>query len=209
MYIAFGQPSLNTFLHLCFRIVISSQFTNYTIIILTPFALCVLVFRIIKSKFSEMIEHLRTIKECEECHIQRYARYASFLVSFQVAITPLFSLEECTLLVVALTVGHIVIFVSSREVITFFEPTHSGLVVSVGSVIPAHHTRINELWTLRTHIATPVLKNHIGSRRNGLDTLLVVVLDIAHRRVGSRTAKTMTEVHTETIDLVLGQPILE
>ena len=52
-----------------------------------------------------------------------------------------------------------------------------------------------------------MLKNHVGIRRNSLDTVLVVVFDIAHRSIWIGSAKSVAEVHTETVHFVLGQPI--
>ena len=203
------HPSFRTVFSLHLAVIVCTEFASDSVVILTPFTLCILVFRVIKAKFSEVVEHLRTIEESEESHIQRYARCASLLASLECSITPLLSLEECTFLVVALTVGNIVIFVCRREIIAIFEPSHSCLVVGIGGVIPAHHTCINELWTLRTHIAPPVLENHVCIRRNGFYAILIVVFDIANRSVRLGTAKSVAKVHTEAVHLVLGKPVSE
>ena len=155
-----------------------------------------------------MVEHLWTIEHREERHIKRHTRYARLFVGLQVAITKLLSLEERALLVVALAIGDIAVTASIGEAIAVLEPTHSSLVVRIGGVVPAEHTLVDEFRTLATHVRTPVLKDEVCILGYCLDTLLVVIGDMIHSIVGS-TAQAVTQVHTETIDLVLGEPIVE
>ena len=63
--------------------------------------------------------------------------------------------------------------------------------------------------TLRTHITTPMLQNHIRVGSDCLHTVIVVVFQISNSGIGLVRAKTVTEVQTETVHFVFRQPILQ
>ena len=54
-----------------------------------------------------------------------------------------------------------------------------------------------------------MLTDHIGVGSNRLDTLVIIILEVFNGRVRLIGTQTMTEVQTETVHLILRQPVFQ
>ena len=109
----------------------------------------------------------------------------------------------------ALGIRHVAVLVGSLERVTILEPSHGRLAVGVRRITPAKHALGYQLRTLRAHVATPVFQYHVGIAGHGLHTLLVIVLQVSHRRVCLVRAESVAQVQPVTVHLVLLQPVLQ
>ena len=154
-------------------------------------------------------QHVRTVQQHVKRHVLRYPTQTSRGIALQVTGAVRLAFILHALFVVRLAISYIAVLIGVSKTVTFLQPSHSCLAIRITRVVPALHTITNQLRTLGAHIAAPVLQNHIGCRRNGFDSVVVVVFQVRYRRVRLVGTQTMTQVQTETVHLILRQPVFQ
>ena len=154
-------------------------------------------------------KHVRSVQQHIERYVLRHTSQAGCGIGLQISIAVFLCFVLHAFLVMGLAIGHIAVFIGFAKTVSVFEPSHRRLAIRVSGVGPTLHAVTNQLRTLRAHVTAPMLKNHICIRRNGFNTLVVIVLQIVYCGIRFIRTKTVTQVKTVPVHFVLLQPVLE
>lgn len=159
------------------------------------------------SDFFVLPDHVWPVEQYVEDDVFGDTAESCIFIGFDGSVSVGFALVLHAFFVVAFAVTNISVFVGICERVVG-EPSHSGLAIGVGYVLPAEHTSVDKLRSFAAHVSAPVFEDEVSVGGNGFDPFFVVVFDVFDGCVSDGVAESVAEVESVSVHFVFSQPIL-